>query len=253
MRCRKSAMQPAPHAHRKSVWQLEESVATLRTARLHAVCDLQDPAAGFDSLHPRIGRLWQIATPFHETDPRPFVEAYVRGDDLIAGYGASRQFPFATQVYWRLMHDNNDTLRMACIVSVQTDLLDTHPMMEASSELPASEVLLVSTDDSNAQAPTTLPSFVPPEAGARLVLVRIAGVDFTYAEAIDPSDFCGVKLSRSDTAGARITWRLFSHFLEKGVIRRGRLCSMLVPRKDDMQHAAHSFREFLASDLPLTT
>jgi hypothetical protein len=234
-------------------WQLEGNLATLRALRLHAVCNLQESTHGFDSLEPRAGRLWQIGSPLDRKHPRPLVEAYVREDDLIASYGASTYFPFATQVYWRLMVNNDDALRVACIVSVQTDLLDTHPVMEASCELSADEVLLLPTDELSAEpVPTTLPSLLPRGAGAHLVLLRLAGDRFTYAEAVDPSDFCGVEFSQSDNGGVRITWRLFSHFLEKGVIRRGRLCSMLVPREHDAQHAVHSFREFLASELPLT-
>lgn len=241
------------HAHRTPGWQLEGNFATLRAAQLHATCDLRQSEAGFHALVPCSGEFWRITSPLDRTHPRPLVEAYVREDDLIASYGATDAFPFASQVYWRLTQHDVDAVRVACILSVQTELLDTHPVMEVSCEMSADVVMLLSTDDLSAR-PThaPLPSLLPRQAGAQLVLLRHAGLDLTYAEAIDPSDFCGVELSQTDQRRVRVTWRLFSHFLEKGVIRRGRLCSMLVPRDNDAQHAVRLFREFLASELPLT-
>lgn len=242
------------HAHRTSAWQLDGNLATLRAPSLRAECDLLKSDTGFHILEPSAGQLWQIASPLDRTQPRPLVEAYVREADLIASYGATQKFPFATQVDWRLMQNEVDAVCVACIVSVQTDLLDTHPVMEVTCEVSAEEALLLSTDDLSAKPiPATLPSLLPRQAGAQLVLLRLSGTRFTYAEAIDPSDYCGVELSRSDRGRLRLTWQLFSHFLEKGVIRRGRLCSMLVPRDNDAQHAVQFFRDFLASELPLTT
>ena len=242
------------HVHPTSGWQLEGNLATLRAASIHAACDLLKSDNGFNTLEPSAGQLWRITSPLDRTQPRPLVEAYVREDDLIASYGATHKFPFATQVDWRLMQNGVDAISLACIVSVQTDLLDTHPVMEVTCEVSAKEVLLLSTDDLSAKpVPAIVPSSLPRHVGAQLVLLRLSGTSFTYAEAIDPSDYCGVELSRSDRGGLRLTWRLFSHFLEKGVIRRGRLCSMLVPRDNDAHHAVRCYRNFVASELPLTT
>jgi hypothetical protein len=148
---------------------------------------------------------------------------------------------------------NDEVLSISTIVSVQTDLLDTHPVIELSCELPANEVSLLATanlDDAPtaAQLPTTLPEFYSPP----LLLLRLKNTSVTYAEAIDPSDFCGLSLTRTSDGRVRCTWRLFLHFLEKGVIRRSRLWSAIVPRANDATRAAASFRDFLASELPLT-
>jgi hypothetical protein len=148
---------------------------------------------------------------------------------------------------------SDDVLSISTIVSVQTDLLDTHPVIELSCELPADDVAMLTTDKLDAaptaaQLPTTLPEFYSPQ----LVLFRLKDTNVTYAEAIDPSDFCGLTLTRTSAGQVRCTWRLFLHFLEKGVIRRSRLWSAIVPRENDARHAAASFRDFLASELPLT-
>jgi len=239
-----------------AAWLLETHRAALHTSLLEARCDLQSLDRGFNALHIAgnscEGALWQVTSPQNVGRTNPLIETYIRDNDLVASYAATSDFPFATQLYWRLLQAD-ETLSVSTIVSVQTDLLDTHPVIELSCELPADEVSLLATDKLDdaptaAQLPTTLPEFYLPQ----LVLFRLKNTNITYAEAIDPSDFCGLSLTRTSAGHVRCTWRLFLHFLEKGVIRRSRLWSALVPRDNDAVHAAASFRDFLASELPLT-
>ena len=142
---------------------------------------------------------------------------------------------------------------IATILSVQTDLLDTHPVMEISCELLADEVFFIPASELNRKPiAATSSAILPREGGAQLLLIRLSGTDNSFAEAIDPADFCSLELNTSKPGRVRGTWQLFSHFLEKGVIRRGRLCTMIVPRENDIEQAIRGFREFLASELPLT-
>lgn len=240
-----------------SPWQLDTNRAHLHTARFQAQCETQSLFDGFHALKVADqeceGRVWQVTSPLIKDRKNSLADSYIRKNDLILSYAATREFPFSTQLDWRVERDDRETLSIATIISVQTDLLDTHPVIELTCELPTDEVLLLPANalDGNS-IPAKLPLALPEEAVSQLVLFRIADSDFTYAEAIDPSDFCGLKLLEADTGHTRCTWRLFLHFLEKGVIRRTRLCSMLVPRTNDVQHASRAFREFLASELPLT-
>jgi hypothetical protein len=60
--------------------------------------------------------------------------------------------------------------------------------------------------------------------------------------------------AKSDDAVRRITLTsiLFPERLEKGVIRRGRLAGIFVPRDGDEEAAAHFYRQWRASPPPLT-
>ena len=51
----------------------------------------------------------------------------------------------------------------------------------------------------------------------------------------------------------RITSKLFPERLEKGVIRRGRICAWFLPREADLAIAAELFRRFVSQPPPLTT
>ena len=87
--------------------------------------------------------------------PAKLADAYVRGDDLVATFQATDDWPFAPQVYWRA-----DTLEsidqvlgsVSLVVSVSTHLLDTHPRICAVTQLAADEVFhVVPTDDDGAR------------------------------------------------------------------------------------------------------
>src|SRR6187401_1501822 len=70
--------------------------------------------------------------------PRPPVievqERYIRGCDFVATYARSNDFPVAPQFYWRAaLHQEQSAVQVQMILSVQTDLLDSHPEATVSS------------------------------------------------------------------------------------------------------------------------
>ena len=70
--------------------------------------------------------------------PRPPVievkEQYVRGCDFVASYARSADFPVAPQFYWRAaQHASLSAVQIQMILSVQTDLLDSHPEASVNS------------------------------------------------------------------------------------------------------------------------
>jgi hypothetical protein len=154
----------------------------------------------------------------------PLVEQYARGNDLVASYAASDTYPFGCQVYWSV-GSCGEGLSLELLVSVQTDLLDTHPVVHVAGPQPlgSSDTLVVDGDE--LLAATT--------GDAMLVL------------GVHPSD--GGECDRA----AENRWQLFAHFLEKGVIRRARLFAALVPAHDPSL-AREAYRQFLRKPLPLT-
>src|SRR4029453_1124571 len=64
--------------------------------------------------------------------PRPAViegaERYFRGEDFVATYAKSAEFPVAPHFYWRAtLHEPAAAVQIEMIMSVQTDLLDSNP------------------------------------------------------------------------------------------------------------------------------
>lgn len=74
-----------------------------------------------------------------------------------------------------------------------------------------------------------------------LVLYRPPGVTVSYAEMCHPHDGIGVDIDD----GRIIRFHLFGHDLEKGVILRGRLRGIIMPREGDEEEAQRAYAQFL--------
>ena len=178
------------------------------------------------------------------------------------------------------------------ILSVQTDLLDSDPRLWVGSRVPAVEMLQILPENSPPAQPIDIgrgcdkmglaPSRhredtedsvrgevpVPISSQPRSVensafvsleppgvlLVRPPQVSFSYVELIHPADFSALEVS-SDGADPPVLvsrFHLFDEHLEKGVIRRGRLRGLILPRADDIALATACYHSFLQSAVPLT-
>lgn len=225
-------------------WQ-RSSVAPSSTAPILAVHrSVQELIGGS---HADRAALWPLGT----------TEAYIRGYDLVASYEPAADWPFSTQLYWqagsmRQLPGVHGSLSL--LVSVQTPLLDTYPRISVASEIPPGEVLLLSRDETGGNSLETVRGarVVREPAATSCVLVRPKESEFTYAEIAVPGDFHELHL-RSHDASASTEWRLFSEFLEKGVIRRARIHAVLLPRVDDVDLAAACCESAKHMELPLTT
>ena len=130
------------------------------------------------------------------------------------------------------MPGNGDVLgALSLIVSVETSLLDSRPLVEVCTELPAEEVLPLDQ---------------------RGVLYRLPGAEISYAELSAPGEFQNLRLERQEQTFRTSRWKFFAHFLEKGVIRRARLRGVFLPREDDVARADACYEELLIAELPLT-
>jgi hypothetical protein len=96
-------------------------------------------------------------------------------------------------------------------------------------------------------------STIRSDTGACCILYRLAGMPISYAEMMPGSDMRSFTISRADDGTCHSRWELFADFLEKGVIRRGRMHTIFVPRDGDIGLARAACNELQRLPLPLTT
>jgi hypothetical protein len=249
------------------MWHLDKQTASLRSSSFAFEFDIQSPEAGL-SRFGLGGEPWPRANPYqiHSFDPDQTGQAkcdhvYQRGTDLVASYHMSRMPEFRWQVYWRALtlHLEDQELQgIELILSVQTDLLDCDPRLRVESHVPSDQLLQVAgcgcssgksacVDLSATSEPTILDA-------PGLLVYRPPDNACSYLEMIHPADFTNVKVSResSGTPNFVTQYHLFEAPLEKGVIWRARLRSVISPRIGDTAAAWKCYRRFEESAIPLT-
>jgi hypothetical protein len=181
----------------------------------------------------------------------PVEECYRRGHDLVVTYRPTTERQVRIQIYYRAIpgDDLSPAAGVEVIISAQTDLLDVAPTAQTSSLLPSFSLHRIWSFDE------TLQSFIPLDQQhlheSDSYLVRPLLEDVSYLEMIHPSDFAGVELSTA-LAHSELHWTLFPERMEKGVIRRSRLCGLLLPQEQDQACALASRHHFVHEPLPLT-
>jgi hypothetical protein len=157
--------------------------------------------------------------------PLPFGDAYVRQNDLIASFPERSPWRFGYQVDVRAVEQSqNESLCLEVWISVQTTLLDSHPMISV-------EIADESFDEMSAGIWT--------DAAKRTGVI------------MHPLDLADCRMNGS-TKG--LTMRIFGSFMEKGVIRRMRF-RWIATSTSQPSHAfwEEQYQEFSGSPLPLTT
>jgi len=251
-----------------AMWNLHNSVARLESSDILAALDIEKPYEGLyveracvnRALGARILRL----NASQDDDIYPAVqEYYARGKDVVATYTPTRTGAVRAQVYWRYHQfdvEQGPAVGVELIVSMQTSLLDSDPSASVITSIPCDEVWACELDDDASQFERLQLSIARPtvwtEKGSRTVhLFRPQNRNVSYVEVVHEEDG---QLARMElAAGSRPTVHcetsLFGEPLEKGVIRRGRVWGMFVPRSNDFDAALTCLREIAAAPLPLTT
>lgn len=232
-------------------WKIEQHVARLVGTSLAGTVDLRRPEAGLHDLtlggKPLGGQRRLLAVGLDERnswEPN-LAESYARGADLVATYPQTDKRPYRMQAYWRVVDFSGDARIAACLelqTSINTDLLDTAPVVEAGDVLGEADVVMLG----DMEQCTTL--------------VRPHGVDWSYVRIVHPVDRdrhtapptgCVTDAAAGGTTPAHL--RLFGRHLEKGVIMRARVRGAIIAREHDEAAAVAIFRDFLHAPLPLTT
>jgi hypothetical protein len=251
-------------ANERAVWSLHGSVAKLSCGKLSGHIDASRPNAGmhhiaFDGVQQSIDLLcaYRPDIAAEKSWPLPIAESYVRGNDLVASYQATEEWPFSPQLYWRansLRAVDGVLASMSLLVSVQTHLLDTIPQIAVVSQLPCNETLNISVSGGGKPTADRVDSSqtIPSTNEDCCVVSRFRNLPLSYVEIMPAGDFHAIR-PRPGEKGMMFEWRLFAEFLEKGVIRRARVHTAIVPRENDIEIAAACCKAIDSLELPLTT
>jgi hypothetical protein len=250
-------------------WRFQQPTAELRRGSLSGRVDVSQPELGLHEISIKSralgGRILCVRQSSetansepHKDRPWPVADAYVRGADLVATYQPTDNWPFSPQIYWRIdrANDSEQLASQSLVVSVQTHLLDTWPRISIESYLHSEAVLIVSPGSDIDESSRTLSQgdhVFNPSTSVACIVVRLAGSDFSYVEIMSPSDYRELRINWSADGACHADWLLFADFLEKGVIWRARLQSLLVPRENDVALAIACCRADDQRPLPLTT
>ncbi len=260
-------------AHQSSPWSLHGTKAHLNGGAFSAAVDAAKPQAGLryqNSDHEQsrcsylcVSReLEPASTRANKMDdahawPLSVVEAYLRGDDFVASYRPTEDWPYTPQLYWHanaLAAVERSLASMSLLVSVQTHLLDTLPKIVISSEIPSVETHLIAfREDAEAEiVPIESDRTLSPSGAVNCTLRRLHSTPISYAEIVPATDFRQLRFHRSSTGEMSAKWELFADFLEKGVIRRARVYGVLLPREGDIELALECCAAVQQIPLPLT-
>jgi hypothetical protein len=226
------------------MWHIHGTEASLIHGKWRAHYGTTHPELGLsifhdDSLERRV--VLSLIEPT-EGSPRQASEAYVRQNDLISEFAQTRHDQFSFQTYFRILPEStDDLLGLEVWLSVQTTLLDSCPSMELVSIVPNSRWRWQILSSSHA---IWLVSHVENRGGPMSAL----GMGHPLEESQT------IRVEDETIAEDSLSLRIFSHFMEKGVIRRARMRFYLsVKEVFDAKMIEKLFEEFQQSELPLTT
>ena len=237
----------------KTPWQVTGETAKLQNDLFMAAIDLKRPSLGLQQL--RYQKDGVIDCQPLQVSPEPpapktgetLVDSYVRGADLIATYAQTPQRSVQPTYYWRSFEPDGPVVGMELMVSMQTSLLDSDPTLSALTECRGAALWICdgkehAIEDTNWESPASSKGFS---------LFRLAK-GTSYAEMVFPSDFLGARV-QNHQGKSQLTYRMFPEFLEKGVIRRGRIRSFFMPTDGDVEWAIGAYKRLREADPPLTT
>jgi hypothetical protein len=216
-----------------SPWRLVGERAVLTAGELAATIDLGEFDLGLQSVNWAgsliEGRVLGPQLPRVSGAQPPITECYIRGSDLVTSFERPGPLAAVPHVYWRVRHGNAArAVGIELIVSMRTDLLDSEPQTHVVTELSHATI-----------------RYEPFR-----MLDLPGGVSFF--QIVHPDDLFAVEERRIGDR-YRIRATLFPERLEKGVIRRARICGWFLPSDSDLAVAVELAREFIAEPPPLTT
>ena len=243
------------------MWKLSGNRAELLLGPLDVQIDLAHVERGLDSARIdghcwKNARLLSVRLPSRTSDEALApLESYVRGSDLIAIYPPLPPFTIQPQIYWRArQHSSLSAIGVELIVSVQTSQLYSEPQTPILSTIPDAPGALIWTPGGQpgTLVPTHLPRTLSASQGDQgIVACEIPGANHVYVEMIHPSDLDAMNVEAAD-GGVRFSAQVFQEHLEKGVIRRARICGWFVPAADWQRRAWSLYESYRSERPPLT-
>ena len=230
----------------KTYWTINSTLARLNIPVLTGEVDAAYPWRGFElaaSKAPHVALL-KVQTRAIDADaPEAMLDLYQRGEDLVATYAETAERNVRRKFIGADIDAAHDAAGLEVILSAQTSLLDSQPATHVGSALPPGEAIVLNERGTPVEFDAQSP---------RAVLFRPEYFAMSYLEMVHPTDFAGVQLENLGGLNS-VRWRLFPESLEKGVIRRGRVRGLFLPRDSDLDQAPQLLADFAASPLVLST
>lgn len=225
-----------------SVWNFTSGTAQTKWADCSASVDPTD-ATQPTELKSSSWKPWDVFSivpqPKHTLDVE---EAYARGDDLIVQYAQAEGDSYQFHLYWRnLPAEGGIRCSLELWLGVQTGLLDSQPELHVSCATASESWQAFSHGELAGDGGWS-------DSLAGLVCRRQDGVGVWL---IEPSDQCDVTRVESEIDSCA-TVAIFDHFMEKGVIRRGRMRFHVMEASASLADFKAAYKDFAASELPLT-
>jgi hypothetical protein len=243
-------------------WELSGPGATLKCGQLEAYARCDNEGLDLlvskwrDQAIPGVSVLCS-AGPAQCAGQLDVAERYVRGTDLVATCRPVGEYRIAPQIYWRAsFHAALNAARIEMVLSAQTDLLDSGPAWSIHSFIRGAELFYTCLHPEPIFANITRAArdFALRAASAEhLFVFRLASLGISYAQMVHPTDFASAEVAMDEDQPLVVSTTLFPDRLEKGVIRRGRMCGWFMPAENDLTTAVQLAREFVAEPPPLTT
>ena len=217
-------------------WKLAQQRIELSTGALCLAVELARPAAGlrdvvFDG-HP-LPELRPLQLTAHPpVAAEAVIESYVRESDCVVTYAQLPERTVRPQYAFRLLNADELGDQASCgvelLIGLQTSLLESDPTCSNVTEAAVEQVLALGRDDE--WTSLDQPCQLDDEQFLGAVLFRLQHPEISYVELVFPADFRGAQLTLDDGA-ARLGYQMFPEFLEKGVIRKGRIWAVLTPAR----------------------
>ncbi|MFZ5828875.1 MAG: hypothetical protein ACOY3P_02250 [Planctomycetota bacterium] len=249
-----------------SPWTIHDDRAVLELPGLQGEVHLLVPALGLHRIrchgceYPQAQLLGVVGDSIANPTRGDVIEWHVRGCELVAAYRPAADTAMRVDAVWKAMMTEADVPAPALelMISVHTQLLEAWPELSAVSRWPGELVLQLAECESEGFNAVRLapaqPTALGPDAGAPCWLVR-EPTRWGCAQMMCPADDQGSTLTYwpAPEAAVRLTHRLFARQLEKGVLLRGRIRSLLMRATEEDATVAGLFRAFTAEPPMLST
>ncbi len=245
-------------------WQIINKVAQLEHPSWSGIFDLNKPDQGL-VLVPAVSdalqspdyddagiRLFKVSLPNVDSFVR-LGDFYSRGEDITIQFPADENRNFNIQLDLRIIRQTDDVLVVEFWLSIQTHLLDSRPSVKISFELAAMQTRSIFNDEEMIQSESDVDLTTDKPVPAGLIAETTnAGPYISSSLFIHPLDQRDIRWTLSHEGDSEVELDWFGQFMEKGVIRRGRMQVILSQKPMTVDCLRALYKDFAESPLPLT-
>ena len=242
------------------IWKIEQSQSEFRFHGWEGSFNLSHPEQGLHVTAQNGLKLENVLGVTFPNPRQPFLQdCYTRLGDLVTAYPQRDSRKFNVQLDYRLLDATPESLLIELWVSVQTYLLDSHPSVSVRCALDSTTVTNYIADEmggltvenaDNETASDTTPSI--PIRHRAVIRGQTTEKNLHLAWFNHPRDQFDTTWSKQ-TGEQNDEAHLFGHFMEKGVIRRGRMRCWIHQKPIHLAGLQEQYHLFAGSPLPLTT